>query len=444
MASPSRLLVAASSLVFLASGTAVGAPALRSVTGSGVSASNTDGASPVGTESRSCAWTVKIDPDGVNAAFPDQAARYWILRLPAGAGTSLTLRGEYPHARYTSFTSYDDTLRSADGLPDVNIHPDRGSANPFLPGASRRVPDRKRHYTVHVVFGQVPKHRARNTLYTTSADGSRAARSFQVALRIYEPDRGLTDNGGVPLPSVTVNTSAGSVTLPDCATPDEPSGTNGTVADLPAPYTGSGSSEAIVWHKFYNLPAAVAVNFGPGPTKVARTLPKGGFADNPDNKYVAAVIETLRAPAVVITGRLPRTPATYFHDARMSRHAQLRYWSMCSNELASERFYGCVMDDQMPLRAGHRFTLVITTAADRPANATDRCGIAWLPAGPAADTVLIERNMLPDPHFRHSIQAARYDHEKQDLGAYYPDAHYRTIRQVTALGCHAPVNHPRS
>ena len=399
-------------------------------------------ADPTGgpTESRSCAWAVKIDPNGVNALFPDQFARYWVLDLPAAPGTSLTIKGRFPHARYTSFTSYDTALRSADGLPDVAIAPDPGSTNPFVAGASRTTS--KRSYTVHVVQGAPPAKRARNTLYTSSADGTKTGTTFLVALRIYEPDRGLDDTGGVPLPTVSIDSPGGSVTLPGCAMPTAPTGTNDVMSQQSAPYRGTKDSGdgPIVWHKFYNLPAAFAVATGQQPlVDLARsTTPKGGFADNPDNKYVSAVVSTAAAPAVIIQARLPVTPLTRGGEARM-QPAQLRYWSMCSNELATERFWGCVMDDELPLSAGRAFTIVVTAAADRPRNARPSCGIAWLPAGPGEDTVLIERNMLPSPDFRDSIQRARYDHERHDLGAYYPTARYASIAQVEKLGCHAPA-----
>src|SRR3954467_13540606 len=399
--------------------------------------------SPSVTESRNCAWVAKIDPNGVNALFPDQAARYWILDLPAAPGEMLTIKGRFPHARYTSFTSYDAALRSADGLPDVAIAADRGSTNPFVAGASRTA--KKRSYTVHVVQGAPPAKRPRNTLYTSSADGSRTGSSFLVALRIYEPDRGLDDTGGVALPTVSINSPGGTTTLPGCAMPTEPSGTNDVLAQRPAPYRSSrGSSNTIDWHKFYNLPSAFAVATGQKPlVDLARsTTPKGGFADNPDNKYVSAVVSTATAPAIVIHARLPVPPETFRHAARM-QPAQLRYWSICSNELATERFWGCVMDDQLPLTADRTYTIVVTAAADRPRNARPGCGIAWLPAGPGEDTVLIERNMLPDKQFRQSIQAARYDHERHDLGAYYPTARYATIAQVERLGCHPPAVLPR-
>lgn len=393
------------------------------------------------TEARNCAWIAKIDPNGVNALFPDQAARYWILDVPAVAGTTLSINGQFPHARYTSFTSYDSALRSADGLADIHIAPSSGSTNPFQPGADRNA--KHRAYTVTVVQGKPPAVRAPNTLYTASADGSRTGSTFLVALRIYEPDRGLGDNGGVPLPTVSINSAAGRTTLPGCEMPEAPTGTNDVLANQSSPGRASGGSDAtITWHKFYNLPSAFATALAPQATGVARsTTPQGGFLDNPDNKYVSAIVSTLTGGAVIVHARLPITPQTYGHNARMPQ-AQLRYWSLCSNEIASERFWGCVMDDQLPLAADHTYTVVVTAAADRPSNATPACGIAWLPAGPAADTLLIERNMLPSAGFRFSIQAARYDHEKQDLGAYYPTAHYASLSQVEALGCHRPALAP--
>lgn len=398
-------------------------------------------APPPAVEGRSCAWALTIDPNGANAAFPDQAARYWVLDLPAAPGTSLTLSGEFPRARYTSLTTYDDALRSADGLPDLAIVPDHGSVNPFLAGADRRA--RHRRYSVRVLQGARPAHAPRNSLWTGSQDGQRRGSSFLVALRIYEPDRGLDDTGGVPLPTVEVDGPAGRTVLPGCVVPAAPSGTNGTLSAASGPVRATGeSSSVIVWRKFYNLPASFAAAAGPQATAVARSTPKGGFVDNPDNKYVSTEVSTLTGQAVIIHAQLPRTPGTLDGQPQMAR-ADLRYWSLCSNEIATERFWGCVMDDQLPLAADRTYTIVVTAEADRPSNAIASCGIAWLPAGPAADTLLIERNMLPSPAFRKSVQAARYDHERQDLGPFYPSARYARVAQVEALGCHAPAILPR-
>jgi hypothetical protein len=61
------------------------------------------------------------------------------------------------------------------------------------------------------------------------------------------------------------------------------------------------------------------------------------------------------------------------------RPAQLRYWSLCSNDPITERF------------------------------------------------------------FHYSIQRARYDHERADLGAYYPAIRYASAAQAERLGCHRPA-----
>ena len=400
-------------------------------------------------EARSCAWSAKIDPNLFNVAFPDQAAHYWLLVLPAVPGTSLVLRGHYPHSRYISFTSYDAQLRSADGINDTRIQPDVGSTNPFVAGASRTVPDDHRAFTVHVVLGKRPAVGAVNTLYTGSADGSHQGQTFTLLYRDYRQDSGLGNDGGVGLPAVAIATAAGEVPVPACALPDAPdTHVNAALAGTAAPGRSTATGAAPpVWHKFFNLPtsaALIAADLIPaagGVPAVTMTTGAGGYLDNPDNKYVATVVTPYRGSVVLIHARLPTTPATYEHQPTMAS-GQLRYWSMCSNEFATQRFYGCILDDQLQLDANRDYTIVVSAPADRPANARAGCGIDWLPAGGAPDTVLIERNMLPDPAFRQSVQSARQGHEKADLGVYYPAAQYTTTASVEALGCHAagPAN----
>ncbi|HEY3703136.1 MAG TPA: hypothetical protein VGL32_12825, partial [Acidimicrobiales bacterium] len=249
--------------------------------------------------SSSCAWATHLDPTAANSLFPDQAASYWGASLPAVPGETLTIRGQYPHARYMSFTSYNPALQSADGLNDQAIAPDPGSVDPFLAGESRRATHRS--YTATVVFGRRPASPAPNTLYTTSADGSRTGDAFQVFYRVYRPDRGLDATGAVGLPSVTVNLPGGShTTLPACSYPAvPPNGVNTTVADASMPYPPSRpypGTDPPTWHKFYNGLTSLAeltdnaatgasVSGQATPAMMAHT-PGGGFLDNPDNRYV--------------------------------------------------------------------------------------------------------------------------------------------------------------
>jgi hypothetical protein len=114
----------------------------------------------------------------------------------------------------------------------------------------------------------------------------------------------------------------------------------------------------------------------------------------------------------------------------------LRYWSLCANTQLTT-FLACLTDTQVPIDRKRNFTIAISTAASRPRNAVERCGVAWLPAGPAPQMILILRNMLPSPSFRYSIQRATAGKEKQGLGPYYPRGTYYATPAAAdaALGC---------
>ena len=412
-------------------------------------------AAAVPTVQRSCAWQARMDPTAVNTLYPDAAANYWFLSLPAAPGAQLLVHGLYPHARYISLTSYDPALRAVDGLNDTRIAPDAGSVNVFAPGASRTVPDAQRHYTVTVVFGQRPaQNTPDNVLYTTSADGSHTAPQFLLIYRVYRADSGLDVAGGEPLPEVSYVPPGGAPqAIPDCTFADAPdTGLNRMLAD-----GGPASSSQVfqypgtnppTWHRFYNAPTSLAqggtdngytgTQAGQALSPYTTTLPRGGFAENLDNAYVFTQLTRGYGNLAVVHGRLPSFPDTY-SGAPLMGTGQLRYFSICSNDGPSERYYGCLADDQVPVDAAGDYTIVVSTAAARPANATAACGVGWLPAGPLSSTLLIVRNMLPQPQadFPQAIQYVRYGSEQADMGAYYPATTYTDGAAFAARGCPA-------
>jgi hypothetical protein len=407
---------------------------------------------------RSCAWEARFDPALVNTAYPDQFANYWILALPAVPGSSLTIRGLYPHARYMSFVSYATTLQSADGLPDVAIEPDPGSDNPFRAGHARNTPDPMRRYTVTVRYLKpgkaVPAVRQTNTLYTASADGSKRGHAYTVIYRVYRPDAAHADDitGGAGLPSVTYNAPGGtSIEFPVCPYPEvPPTGVNGTVANAGGSNSGNGTIQhpgfnPPVWHKFQNFARSLSqgatengywgTTFSDALKPAADALPRGGFADNPDNNYIFTLLSHGHGQIAVFRAKLPTTPDTFPDTAVMPAGTQLRYWSMCSNDGPSQRFYGCVMDDGVAttLAVDGTYTIVVSTPPDRPASVADgSCSCVWLPWGPGASVAMIMRNMLPDPSFTNAIQNARFGSEQQDLGSYYPAGCYMTAASFDA------------
>jgi len=62
--------------------------------------------------------------------------------------------------------------------------------------------------------------------------------------------------------------------------------------------------------------------------------------------------------------------------------------------------------------------------------------VTWLPAGALPSTLLILRNMLPDPSFAQAIQNTEPGTEEQTMGSYYPRGkYYATTADYERLGC---------
>lgn len=406
------------------------------------------------TGSQSCGWVTQIAADKLNLLYPDSGATYWVAALPVPAGGSIEIDGQFPHARYMSLVTYNQQLQAIDGINDSLIQPDPGSTNPFLPGASRAAGQRS--YTVHIVNAQLPvSGRQPNTVYLANADNSKSMTSTGVALfilRVYVPDDGLDAAGGVPVPSLSLVTSTGQkVAVPNCPdiTPDTSAITSLLGASnllVPAPINGLFGQNPPTWRRFTNFLTGLERMFlenavlGPLFPLIAPTsnqlLPAGGFAENPDNKYVSTAMDSSFGPVLVIHAKAPTTPRTLDGETTMGS-GQLRYWSMCSNNGPATAVYGCVYDEQVPVDANGYYTIVVSTPANRPASATNACGVGWLPAGPTGQTVLILRNMLPDAGFTHAVQNAPYGGEEAGMGAYYPTSTYLASPSAfSAPGCH--------
>jgi hypothetical protein len=421
-----------------------------------------------------CPWTTHLDPNTTNVAFPDQNANYFTLSLaPSIAFTKLNIRGRFPHARYMSFTTYTGQTQAIDGINDVHILPKstRLADNPFIAGHARNTEGAARDYEVTVVRGQKPAPPAAvppNTIYTTDADGSHSnLASFIVIYRTYRPDAAFPNDGGGGelLPSVTgtlVSPPGTEVTLGDaktCSTgPDPDLGVNGTLTNTTLPQVPAGAASCYpglnppAWHRFTNIATAeiqgtdntclMDNNPQQSLTMVSETaIPKGGFLENPDNKYIAAILNVDAFPVpdqpnvLVVRSRVPTTPDT-FNNTPVMPGGQLRYWSMCSNEGITTRFYACVMDDGLArLSAAGDYCLVVSRTTQRPRNANAAHRVNWLPFGALHDNVLIERNMLPDAAFGPAIQNVAPGNEQKGLGPYFPTSTYMSAADFEQSGC---------
>jgi hypothetical protein len=398
----------------------------------------------------SCFWVGPFTTKRYNSAFPDQGASYWTAHYTTPPGATLRLEGRFAHARYQSLSSYGSATKGAvDSLNDISTRPDRGSKNPYRPGAGRNA--KRRSYTVNVSTDPPPAdpvQRVPNTLYVGAGRPDQ-----ELIYRLYVPDHGRNLTGGVGLPVPVL-------TLPD-----------GTVLRGAGLCSTVGSAGNLLESSQLPLDVYLSLRDQPGkpPTFPAQNPPKfgayystlytvnciyqgvcdphpartGGQYSNIDNKYVGAFLNREFGPVLVLTGKMPKTPRTHGGERRTGK-GQLRYWSMCQNEsLYTTAGAGCLYDEQVPLTKHRRYTIVTSRPADRPRNARRRCGVGFIPwpangdgAGHLDDALLLLRNMLPSPGFHRAVQDTQVPgDERAVMGPYLPSGRYTTTAQFEARGC---------
>lgn len=388
----------------------------------------------------------RLDPTTTNVLALDTNAVYWVAGYAAVPGTRIRIDGQFPYARYSGFNVYDALGRPVDAIADEQIQPDPGSSNPFLPGADRFAADR--NYSVFVEFGPRPASPAPNTVYTGDSPGG------TVWYRVYIPDQGRDAKGGVPLPRLTYEGGLDlGVALPGldpCRELQAPylEGVNDLIANAPGlPETsddGSGypGRNPPDWRLFRNLGQAAteillnnetAGEFYDDAQQFQNDGP--GFFANRDIAYVFTPTSRGFGEVLVIRGRAPSFADTRAGPATMPAGQQLRYWSFCQYEPATQRVIDCRSDDRIAVNADGTYEVVVSTAEQRPS-----CAANWIAWGPTTQGLLIYRHMLPDPGFANAIQnVPEPGAELQALGEYYPAAEYLRDRAAyESQRCPAP------
>lgn len=393
----------------------------------------------------------RLDSTTTNALLLDTNATYWVVTYNAVPGARLRISGTYPHSRYMSFNVYDPAARPIDALSDVQVSPDPGSTNPYQPGADRTA--RRRSYTAYLDFGAPPTQRAPNTMYSGTSGTGSPNFSGQLWYRVYLPDGGRGLDGGVGLPQVTLEPAGGasggggspcqSTTLPTLdAVNQQIAANDGGPLPILGAYPGQSPPN---WTLFVNLQQSFKEIVLDNPTgaaaePIADKAPASqgaGFYSNKDISYVFSATSRGYGPLIVIHGRAPTFADTRGGEPVMPSGEQLRYFSFCQYDPASQRVIACLPDDQIVRDAAGNYTIVVSTAADRPTNARAQCGVTWLPWGPTSQGLLIYRHMLADPGFAQSItRVGQPGRERAVMGDYYPTASYLpSASAFRARGC---------
>jgi len=396
----------------------------------------------------SCFWVGTISPDTFNILFPDTGSTYWASQVVLPAGSKLQLRGKYPKARYISFNTYDGSGQPVDRINDTQIKPEAGSVNPFGQGASRNLPNRS--YQVQVVPRDIKagtrvddSTREPNTVFASEDGGA-----VQLLYRVYIPDTGNDARGGVSLPEPVLTRKDGTILQGEklCS---EIVKKDGAVRDVRLPAEVLKEAYAIPgrspfqpaqrdpkWDAFFNSGlSATRVLIGTDlePIRERQDVTRtGGSYSTLDNTYITMYIDNRFGKVLMLHGKVPKTPKTRDHSPVM-REAELRYWSVCKyRSFADTAVDSCLYDEEVPQSDSGYATIVISKPEDRPLNARNDCGVAWMSwgIGDGMDNphggFLIWRQMMPSAeYFPHSIFATtKLNQEKTVMGDYYPQPRY--------------------
>jgi hypothetical protein len=200
------------------------------------------------------------------------------------------------------------------------------------------------------------------------------------------------------------------------------------------------ATDPISWQRFFTPTFSLSCLYD---DMCSGTPPvSGGQYSNKDNAYVLADANLGFGKVLVLHGKLPTTPDTR-HDARRMGRGQMRYWSLCENEAFTTTKGGaCLYDAQVPVDRRGDYTIISSRPADRPGNASTRCGVAFLPWSARCDgdghrneELLLLGNMLPAASFNHAVQdVATPGQTAKIMGPYLPTASTQARRSSRSSG----------
>ncbi|MDE2372110.1 MAG: hypothetical protein KGN16_24280 [Burkholderiales bacterium] len=417
---------------------------------------------------RTCFWAsgpYSGDPY-LNIAWPDTNTYYWGAKFTMPEGSKLRIEGQFAHARYTSYTSYDDRGQPVETLADYLITPLPGNVNPARDGADRRAP--RRSYAIDVLAGG-ERDTGRAEGYYVEGATSRVIHAPMnggtqqvLLLRTYTPDRGTSITGGVPLPVPVLTLADGSVVRGAAACKalqtnqllkvqadafGMPVARYRELLTLPGKPDTHPATRPSTWYAQFDRKQFEGIFTG----AVGNFERKSeGFYPTVDNQYIRTFINRKFGPVYVLRGTLPTTPRTMDGEPRMEvRGKDMRYWSICSQHgAANTTVVKCLNDEEVVTDKNRHYVIAFSRAADRPRTAFAECGINWLPIPDDGDGMfdpdqgnILMRNMLARPDFEHAIQRVKKTGEERAvMGDYLPAGIYMTKDIFeSAYTCQSPV-----
>jgi hypothetical protein len=313
-----------------------------------------------------------------NRFFPDTHANYWITPIFISDSTRVVVKAKKPEARYFSIETY-----SASNLFSTAIGVLRDDEIVMNPDNS----------TYEVDIGK--SGGAVNTI-AALPNGQNTGVTW-LMFRTYLSEDPTSPAGSVDLPKVFIESITdqlfGRFTVPYC--------------DLAEPIC------EMITQPLYKTRRQIWFRT---PKTIDWIVPPSRWTPFPngDSRYIGAYVSSVRDRVVVIRGKAPTSGVD----------GEVRYWSLCKfGTLLSSKTIDCVADEEVPLDEQGRYTVVVSTVENRPANAVLEHGVAWLQWGPQTRGSLGLRFMVPQ--------------NGVNLRDYYPESAYCRVETFEAGGADA-------
>ena len=429
-----------------------------------------------------CFWAAVSNDRLWNYVNTDSNSVYQCTSYQLPEKSRLVVKGEFPRARYFTFTLYGSI--SGNYYVDQDIHPDEGSVNPYIYGNDRHA--KNRSYTMYLEPGMGPDDpadRPANTLY--HGDPSNPLFGHFLCTRLYVPDEGTEPFGGTELPEVILERENGSRLTGKDMCKAVSAKNHGFIAppqaigfdfntylesregsrintmrdpanadpDLPYRRPTHPAKNPPEFKAFFNTDFTFCSFFTPEQDCGDSTYnPDGVGLGNPAGRYVESYLDQGFGHVLLLRGKLPRTPQTWKGNQYVpipkgnDDYYELRYFSICPQEsLATWRVGDCIFDEELAESVDDQgfYNLVLSRPSWRPTNARPECGYVWSSTPPAGDGAgdlnlynMWIRHALPDPRFDEAAQNVLYpDTEETVMGPYYPRGTYMSLEEFEALGC---------
>ncbi len=414
-------------------------------------------------------WLDDPKPYQIANLYPDPNSSYWLGQFNLPKDATLILTGRFPFCRFTEFALYrPDPLGSftatLEALTDDEIEPDEGSVNPFVPGNPRLTANR--NYTIRIVAKNAPAHdkdREPNTLYAGTQG------QLQMLLRVYLPDAGRDATGDAGLPGYEGIAADGTrLSAEEVRThwnqPMSEGIKSGMTVDQwkqlrDAPDNDPAMTpESIpartppVMERFFNSKYNFVGVFKT--PEVRATIPaqvETGFGGSSNITYVLSWVSRAFGEILVLRGKMPKYPDTFAGGTGKGLETmadwEARYWSIVISEAPPSGLSNDGLSDfQVPLDDDGNYTIVVSREEDRPANATEADGVAWMewsPRGEGLDDpsnrpdfgMLVIRYQHTNPDWRQSpTKVVEPGTEEAVMGPYFPRGRYMDKATFEAEG----------